>query len=236
MTLAVKDNIDTAGIRTACGSRLFANHVPNSDAPVVARLRQAGAVILGKAVMMELAFGVRSLDAVAGQCRNPWNSAHVPGGSSGGSAVAVGLDMCTAALGTDTGGSVRVPSAFCGVAGLRPTFGYVPNRGCLPVSVTFDTIGPIARHVSDLARVLVAIAGFDFEDPLSATGPNATNLLRLVPDVRGLRVGLPRNFYFADVDCEIDRAVREVGKVWPEQVLKSSRSLLSMPKMRIKQR
>ena len=212
LTVVVKDNIDTAGVRTACGSRLFADRVPNVDAPVVARLRQAGAVVLGKAAMMELAFGVRSLDAVAGQCRNPWNPAHVPGGSSGGSAAAVALDLCAGALGTDTGGSVRVPAAFCGIAGLRPTFGRVPNRGCLPVSATFDTIGPMARHVGDLARLLTAIAGFDPEDPLSANGPNTANLLRLMPDVRGLRIGLPRNFYFVDIDRDIDGAVRELAQ------------------------
>jgi aspartyl-tRNA(Asn)/glutamyl-tRNA(Gln) amidotransferase subunit A len=134
MTVAVKDNIDTAGIRTSAGSELFADRVPNTDAPVVNRLRRSGAIVLGKSAMMELAFGVRSLDQVGGQCRNPWNPAHVPGGSSGGSAAAVALDLCDGALGTDTGGSVRVPASFCGVTGLRPTHGLVPNRGVLPVS------------------------------------------------------------------------------------------------------
>jgi aspartyl-tRNA(Asn)/glutamyl-tRNA(Gln) amidotransferase subunit A len=171
MTIAVKDNIDTAGVRTASGSLLFADRVPNADAPVVDRLRRAGGIILGKASMMELAFGVRGLDQVGGQCRNPWNPAHVPGGSSAGSAAAVALDLCTGALGSDTGGSVRVPAGFCGVAGLRPTHGLVPNRGAFPVSESFDTVGPMARRIEDVARLLWAIAGYDAEDPTSVDPP-----------------------------------------------------------------
>ena len=211
MSIAVKDNIDTAGIRTACGSLLFADRIPNADAAVVERLRRAGAVILGKAAMMELAFGVRSLDAVGGQCRNPWNPDCVPGGSSGGSAVAVALDLCEAALGTDTGGSIRMPAAFCGVAGLRPTHGLVSNRGVLPVSVSFDTVGPMARRVEDLARVLCAIAGYDSADPNSAKYAMNTEILKVEADVTGLRVALPRNFYFDDVDPEVEAAVRALA-------------------------
>ena len=211
MTIAVKDNIDTAGIRTACGSRLFADRIPNTDAEVVERLRRAGAVMMGKAAMMELAFGVRSLDAVGGQCRNPWNPDHVPGGSSGGSAVAVALDLCDAALGTDTGGSIRMPAAFCGVAGLRPTHGLVSNRGVLPVSVSFDTVGPMARRVEDLARVLCAVAGYDSEDASSAKHAMSAEILQVEADVAGLRVALPRNFYFHDVDPEVEAAVRTLA-------------------------
>lgn len=211
MTIAVKDNIDTAGLRTACGSLLFADRVPNADAAVVERLRRAGAVITGKAAMMELAFGVRSLDAVGGQCRNPWSPDHVPGGSSGGSALAVALDLCDAALGTDTGGSVRLPAAFCGVAGLRPTHGLVSNRGVLPVSVSFDTVGPIARRVEDLARLLCAIAGYDHEDPSSARHAIGAEILNVEADVTGLRVAVPRNFYFDQVDPEIEVAIRALA-------------------------
>jgi aspartyl-tRNA(Asn)/glutamyl-tRNA(Gln) amidotransferase subunit A len=207
MTLAVKDNIDTAGIRTACGSLLFADHIPNADAPVVERLRRAGAFVVGKAAMMELAFGVRSLDAVGGQCRNPWNPDHVPGGSSGGSAAAVALDFCDAALGTDTGGSIRMPAAFCGVAGLRPTHGLVSNRGVLPVSVSFDTVGPMARRVEDLARLLCVMAAYDRDDPSSVRQPVASDILDVDDDVAGLRIAVPRNFYFADVDPEVEAAV-----------------------------
>jgi aspartyl-tRNA(Asn)/glutamyl-tRNA(Gln) amidotransferase subunit A len=211
MTIAVKDNIDTAGIRTACGSLLFADHIPNADAPVVERLRRAGAVMTGKAAMMELAFGVRSLDQVGGQCRNPWNPDHVPGGSSGGSAIAVALDLCDAALGTDTGGSIRMPAAFCGVAGLRPTHGLVSNRGVLPVSVSFDTVGPMARRVEDLARVLCAIAAYDRDDPSSVRQPISAEILDVGADVAGIRVALPSNFYFEDVDPEVEAAVRTLA-------------------------
>jgi aspartyl-tRNA(Asn)/glutamyl-tRNA(Gln) amidotransferase subunit A len=213
MTVAIKDNIDTAGIRTAAGSALFADRVPSVDAVVVERLRRAGAVILGKAAMMELAFGVRSLDAVGGQVRNPWNPQKVAGGSSGGSAVAVALDLCEAALGSDTGGSIRVPAGFCGVTGLRPTHGLVPNRGSLPVSPTLDTIGPYARRVEDAVRVLIAIAGYDPEDPLSVDHPLPASLLDIEGDAKGLRIGLPRNFYFDDVDPEVASAVRGVAEV-----------------------
>ncbi len=208
MLVAVKDNIDTAGVRTSCGSALFADRIPAADAPVVERLRRAGAIVVGKTALMELCFGVRSTDMIAGQVRNPWNRLHVPGGSSGGSAAAVALDLCQATLGTDTGGSVRVPAAFCGVTGLRPSHGRVPNRGALPVSASFDTIGPLARSVDDIARVFAAIAGFDAEDPTSADQPLDMSILTDCGDVAGLRIGVPTNFYFDDVDPEIATAVR----------------------------
>jgi len=212
MLVAVKDNIDTAGVRTACGSALFADRVPAADAPVVERLRRAGAIVVGKAALMELCFGVRSTDMIAGQVRNPWNRLHVPGGSSGGSAAAIALDLCQGALGTDTGGSVRVPAAFCGITGLRPTHGRVPNRGALAVSASFDTIGPMARGVDDVARIFAAIAGFDAEDPTSVDQPLDTAILTDAGDVTGLRIGLPTNFYFDDVGPEIAAAVRHVAE------------------------
>lgn len=212
MTVAIKDSIDTAGLRTACGSNLFAERVPNADAPVVARLRGAGAVIVGKASLMELCFGVRSTDQIGGQVRNPWNPAHVPGGSSGGSAAAVALGLCDGGLGTDTGGSVRIPAAYCGVTGLRPTHGRVPNRGALPVSASFDTIGPIARGVDDVARLLVALSGFDADDPTSAPMSLDAGILSPDADVAGLRICLPANFYFSDIDPEIAHCVRTVAQ------------------------
>ena len=211
MTVAVKDNIDTAGLPTSCGSKLFEGRQPNADAPVVERLRGAGAVILGKAALMELCFGIRSADMVAGQVRNPWKPDHVPGGSSGGSAAAVALDLCAGALGTDTGGSVRIPAAFCGVSGLRPTHGRVPNRGALAVSASFDTIGPIARSVDDLARLLVVTAGFDAADPTSVPVPLDTDILDPSGDVAGLRIGVPSAFYFDGIDAEVAAAVRGVA-------------------------
>jgi aspartyl-tRNA(Asn)/glutamyl-tRNA(Gln) amidotransferase subunit A len=211
MLIGVKDNIDTAGIRTASGSALFADRVPNADAPVVERLRAAGAIVVGKTALMELCFGIRSTDMIAGQVRNPWNRAHVPGGSSGGSAAAVALDLCEGALGTDTGGSVRVPAAFCGISGLRPTCGRVPNRGALPVSASLDTIGPMARSVDDVARIFVALAGFDPADPTSVDAPLDARVLAGDADVTNLRIGVPRNFYFEDMDPDIAAAVRGVA-------------------------
>ena len=212
MLIAVKDSIDTTGLPTTCGSALFAGRVPNEDAPVVQHLRDAGAVIVGKASLMELCFGVRSTDMIGGQVRNPWNPAHVPGGSSGGSAAAVALGLCDGALGTDTGGSVRVPAAYCGVTGLRPTHGRVSNRGALPVSASFDTIGPLARNVDDVARMFAAMAGYDPEDPTSVAMPLSADILAPTADVAGLRIGIPRNFYFDNIDPEIAQAVRNVAQ------------------------
>lgn len=207
MTVAVKDNIETAGVRTTSGSRHFQEMVPNRDAFVVERLRRAGAVLTGKATLHELAFGIRSDNPVSGQCRNPWDLNRVPGGSSGGSGAAVACGMCQAALGSDTGGSVRLPAAMCGVAGLRPTHGRVSNQGSTPVSASFDTIGPLARDVGDIARVLAVIAGRDAADPY-ARGPDLGNFLPTLADgIAGLRIGLPRNHYFESVDDEIGTAV-----------------------------
>lgn len=208
LTVTIKDNIDTAGLRTACGSRLFADRVPEADATVVRRLRQAGAIVLGKASMMELAFGLRTTDAIGGQCRNPWNPDHVPGGSSGGSAAAVALDFGMASLGTDTGGSVRMPSAFCGVTGLRPTHGRVSNTGVLPVSETFDTVGPIARRVQHVAALYQVIAGYDATDPHSIRQP--VEAWDGGADVAGLRIGIPEPFYFDQIDPEVGAALRRM--------------------------
>lgn len=211
MTLAVKDNIDTAGLRTTCGSRFFESRVPNHDAPVVERLRAAGAVILGKATLHEFAFGIRSNNPVAGQCRNPWDTSRIPGGSSGGSGVAVAMDMCQAALGSDTGGSVRLPSAFNGISGLRPTVGRVPNLGCMPVCPSQDVIGPMARSVADVARVFAVIAGPHPEDPSSVAAPLANFLPSLGDGVSGVRLGIPRNHYMDGADAEIARAVLDAA-------------------------
>ena len=198
MTMAVKDNIQTAGVRTTSGSLHFKDVVPNQDAFVVQRLRAAGAVIVGKATMHELAFGIRSYNPVSGQCRNPWDQSRVPGGSSGGSGAAVAAGMAQAALGSDTGGSIRLPAAMNGIAGLRPTHGRVPNHGSTPVSVSYDTIGPMARRVGDLARILAVTAhGEPGAAPTSA--PDLGNFLPTLNEgVAGLRIGVPRNHYFLD--------------------------------------
>ena len=222
MAMAVKDNIETAGLRTTSGSTFFENHVPNDDAAVVARLRRAGAVIVGKAMLHELCFGVRSVNPVSGQCRNPWNTERVPGGSSGGSAAALAAGMVEGALGSDTGGSVRLPASICGVSGLRPTVGRVPNHGATPVSATFDTIGPMARRVEDVARILAVIAGPDRRDPISIDQPLENFLPGLGDGIARVRMGVPGNFYFDDLADDIAEpvmaAVRELERHGAELV------------------
>ena len=214
MTMAIKDNIQTAGVRTTSGSLHFKDVVPNLDAPVVQRLKAAGAVLVGKATMHELAFGIRSDNPVSGQCHNPWDLTRIPGGSSGGSGAVVAAGMAQGALGSDTGGSVRLPAAMNGIAGLRPTHGRVPNQGSTPVSAAYDTIGPMARRVEDVARILAVIA---HDEP--GMGPTRTpglgNFLPTLNDgVAGLRLGLPRNHYFEDCDNEIaDAVMAAVGKL-----------------------
>ncbi|MDP6346670.1 MAG: amidase [Alphaproteobacteria bacterium] len=213
LPVAVKDNIDTAGLRTTSGSLFFQDNVPNQDATVVRRLRRAGAVLIGKANMQELAFGIRSTNPLAGPCRNPWDPDRVPGGSSGGSGAAVIADMCAAALGSDTGGSIRLPASMTGVAGLRPTHGRVPNTGSTPVSPAHDTIGPLARRVADVARLFAVIAGHDPADPVSAARPLENFLPSLDDGIAGVRIGLPRSFYFDDADAGVAELVMAAARV-----------------------
>ena len=217
LPMAIKDNIQSAGVRTTSGSLHFKDVVPNQDAFVIRRLKAAGAVILGKATMHELAFGVRSNNPISGQCQNPWDLTRIPGGSSGGSGAVIAAGMVEGTLGTDTGGSVRLPAAMNGVAGLRPTHGRVPNHGSTPVSLAYDTIGPMARRVDDVARILAVIAK---EEPGSApTGPSDLGnfLPGLNGGVDGLRLGLPRNHYFEDCDGEIAEAVLAGARTLEEQ-------------------
>lgn len=209
LPVALKDNIETAGVRTTSGAAYLADHIPNRDAPAAARLKAQGAILIGKANLQELAWGVVSTNPVAGQCRNPWNPARIPGGSSGGSGAAVAADMAEAALGTDTGGSVRIPAALTGIAGLRPTHGRISIRGITPVSVAHDTVGPMARRVADVARIFAALAAYDPLDPLSRDLPLDNFLPSLGDGIAGVRVGLARNFFFEDVDDGVEAAVRE---------------------------
>ena len=207
MPIVIKDNVDVAGIRTSVGSRLFAERVADADAEIVRRLHVAGAVVLGKANMHELAFGATSRNEAFGHVVNPQAPDRIPGGSSGGSGAAVAADMCVAAIGTDTGGSIRLPASACGVSGLRPTFGAVPNRGIQPVSASFDTAGPLARSVTDLRQVLAAIFGFDPHDPTSRRG---TTRLDGPDAVAGLRLGIPQEL-FDRSDPSVARCVLDVA-------------------------
>lgn len=212
MPIAVKDNIETSGIRTTSGSLFFKDHVPSLDAPVVARLKRAGATIVGKATLHEFAFGIRSYNPVTGAARNPFDPSRIPGGSSGGSGIAVATGMAEAALGTDTGGSIRLPAAINGVTGLRPTFGRVSNRGSTPVSAPHDTIGPLARTAADCARLFAVIAGHDPDDPTSIDHPLENFLQSLGDGIAGLRIGVPINHYTVDCSPHVTRSFEEALK------------------------
>ncbi|MEM7254104.1 MAG: amidase [Pseudomonadota bacterium] len=210
-TMLIKDNIDTAGIRTTYGSAFFSDHVPNQDAPVIERLRRAGAIILGKATLHEFAFGIRSNNSVSGQCHNPWNVSRIPGGSSGGSGASIAANYCQAALGSDTGGSVRLPAAFCGITGLRPTVGRVPNQGSMPVCPTQDTIGPMARSALDVAKVFAVIAYGGGDNP---DAPPLGNFLPGIEQPIDIRIGVPSNMYFDGANSTVGQAVeRALGEL-----------------------
>jgi len=204
--VAVKDLFDTAGVRTTAASAVFANRIPGRDAEVVRRLRAAGAVLLGKLNMDEFAYNFTSETSHFGPCRNPWNPALTPGGSSGGSAVAVAAGMCFAALGSDTGGSIRLPASFCGVVGLKPSYGRVSLRGVLPLAWSMDHAGPLARTVRDAALVMDVIAGPDPDDPDSLPVPGGGFAAALASPPAKFRIGVPRKLFFDRLDSEVEAA------------------------------
>jgi aspartyl-tRNA(Asn)/glutamyl-tRNA(Gln) amidotransferase subunit A len=204
---AAKDQFDTAGVRTTSGSRILENHVPAADATTIARLNAAGGILLGKLNLTEFALG-GTQHFPFGQPRNPWNPDHDPGGSSSGSGIAVAAALCAASLGEDTGGSVRSPASFCGVVGLRPTWGRVSRHGSFPLSWSMDTPGPLGRTVADVAALLQAIAGYDPKDPLTSRAPVPDYARALGDGVRGLRVGIIRELTFgADTEPEVRESV-----------------------------
>jgi Asp-tRNA(Asn)/Glu-tRNA(Gln) amidotransferase A subunit family amidase len=207
--IALKDNIDTAGIRTTAASELFKDRIPTEDAEVARRLKNAGAILLGKTNMHEFAYGTTSAVTYFKPVHNPWALDRIPGGSSGGSAAATSADMCIGSLGTDTGGSVRIPASFCGVVGFKPTYGRVSCRGVIPLSWTLDHVGPICKTVEDAALMLDVIAGFDQMDPASADAPVPEYTRALAMPVAKLRLGLPRSPYFEGLDPEVQKAVEE---------------------------
>jgi aspartyl-tRNA(Asn)/glutamyl-tRNA(Gln) amidotransferase subunit A len=211
--IALKDLFDTAGVRTTAASALFKDRIPTEDAAVVRKLKDAGAVILGKTNMHEFAYGSTSAVSYFGAVRNPWHAAHVSGGSSGGSAVAVAAGLCFAALGSDTAGSIRQPAAYCGIVGLKPTYGLVSARGVIPLSWTFDHVGPLARTVTDATLLLQAIAGPDPQDIGSRLMPTPDYSAAFREKTSPLRVGVARTLFFADLDPEIDVAVNEALRV-----------------------
>ncbi len=210
--VAVKDVFCTRGVRTTCGSALFADHVPDFDAAVVERLREAGAVLVGKTSMHELAYGITSTNPHFGAVRNPWDLERIPGGSSGGSGAAVAAGLAFMAMGSDTGGSIRIPACFCGVAGLKPTTGRVSRFGVMPLDFTLDHMGPLTRSVRDAALTLDVLAGHDPRDESSSRAPvPASYAPEGEVSVRGLRVGVPENFYFDRVMEQVERSVRQMA-------------------------
>ncbi|MCL4524327.1 MAG: amidase [Acidobacteria bacterium] len=210
--ISLKDNIATKGLRTTAGSKILAGNIPDEDATVVRSLRRAGAVIVGKTNMHEFAYGVTTENPHFGATRNPWDTSRIPGGSSGGSAAALAAGMCFASVGTDTGGSIRIPASLCGIVGLKPTYGRVSVHGTVALSPTLDHVGPLARTVADTAIVLRAIAG---RDPLDATTlalppPRLPENLKKLP--KRIRLGLPRDYYFDCLDDEVRSAVLQAVK------------------------
>lgn len=207
--IGIKDNIATAGLRTTVGSKVLASHIPTDDAEVVRRCKAAGAIILGKENLEEFAAGVTSNNRHYGTVHNPWHLEHVPGGSSGGSGANVAACVTFASLGTDLGGSVRLPGSFCGVVGLKQTFGRVSQRGLLVTSYNGDHIGPLTRSVRDSALLLQTLAGYDPLDPSTVPVPVPDYTARLGQDVRGLKFGIPRQYYFDMLDPEVEATVRQ---------------------------
>jgi aspartyl-tRNA(Asn)/glutamyl-tRNA(Gln) amidotransferase subunit A len=214
--VAIKDNISTRGVRTTCASRILYNYVPPYDATVVARLKVAGAVLVGKTNMDEFAMGSSTEYSAFHPTHNPWDLERVPGGSSGGSAAAVAAHMAVAALGSDTGGSIRQPAAYCGVVGLKPTYGRVSRYGLVAYASSLDQIGPLTKTVADCALMMNVIAG---KDPLDATSvevpvPDYREVLR--PEVKGVRLGVPREFFAQGVHPKVAQRVQEAIKVLEE--------------------
>ena len=209
--IGLKDLIDTAGVKTTCGSALFKDRVPTEDAEIVRRLKNAGAVLIGKQNLQEFAYGGTSTSSFFGPVHNPWNLDRIAGGSSGGSAAAVATGMCFAAIGTDTGGSVREPAAFCGIVGLKPTYGRVSTRGVFPLSLSLDHVGPLCRNVTDTALLLQAIAGYDKLDTTSVDWP-VDSYAETLEQKHKPRLGIVRRPFFDDLDEEIENATNQALK------------------------
>ena len=215
--VALKDNLCTKDLLTTCSSKMLYNFVPTYSAEAVSNLEKAGAVILGKTNMDEFAMGSTTETSAYGVTRNPWNLDHVPGGSSGGSCAAVAAEECFFALGSDTGGSIRQPSSFCGVTGIKPTYGTVSRYGLIAYGSSLDQIGPIARDVTDCAAILEAISSYDKKDSTSIPREDLDFTSALVDDVKGMRIGIPRDYLGEGLDEEVKDAILRVAKVLEEK-------------------
>ncbi len=215
--MAVKDNLCTKDLLTTCSSRILENFVPTYSAQAVENLEAAGAIILGKTNMDEFAMGSTTETSYFGPTRNPWNPEYVPGGSSGGSCAAVAAKECFFALGSDTGGSIRQPSSFCGVTGIKPTYGTVSRYGLIAYGSSLDQIGPIARDVSDCAAVLEILASYDKKDSTSMMRADTDFTSALVDDVRGMKIGIPRDYFGEGLDEQVREAVMDAAEVLREK-------------------
>ncbi|MCX7969149.1 MAG: Asp-tRNA(Asn)/Glu-tRNA(Gln) amidotransferase subunit GatA [Armatimonadetes bacterium] len=210
--VAIKDNMCTKGVRTTCASKILYNFVPPYDATVVVKLKEAGAVFVGKTNMDEFAMGSSTEFSGFFPTRNPWDLERVPGGSSGGSAAAVAAGECLAALGSDTGGSIRQPAAFCGIVGMKPTYGRVSRFGLIAFASSLDQIGPMTRDVTDCALLLKVIAGHDLQDSTSIPQPVPDYKQALVDDVKGMKIGLPKEYFGEGIDPQVADMVMKAAK------------------------
>lgn len=215
--VAIKDNMCTEGLLTTCSSKILYNFVPTYTSEAVLNLEKAGAVIIGKTNMDEFAMGSTTETSAFGPTKNPWNTDHVPGGSSGGSCTAVAAEEVPYALGSDTGGSIRQPSSFCGVVGIKPTYGTVSRYGLIAYGSSLDQIGPVAKDVTDCATILEAIASYDPKDSTSVQREDYDFTSALVDDVKGIRIGIPRDYFGEGLDEEVKAAVLGAAKVLEEK-------------------
>ena len=211
--VAIKDNMCTKGTLTTCSSKILRNFVPTYTAQAVANLEEAGAVIIGKTNMDEFAMGSTTETSAFGPTKNPWNTEHVPGGSSGGSCAAVAAEECSYALGSDTGGSIRQPSSFCGVTGIKPTYGTVSRYGLIAYGSSLDQIGPVAKDVTDCATILEVIASHDTKDSTSVEREDYDFTSALVDDVKGIKIGIPKDYFGDGLDPKVKEAVLAAAKV-----------------------
>ena len=212
--IGLKDLYDTAGTITTVGSKIYRKRLPQEDATVVSKLKEAGAIVVGKLQMHEFALGATSINPHDGPARNPWDTERITGGSSGGSASSVAAGQCMASLGTDTGGSIRIPSALCGIVGLKPTFGRVSRKGVFPLSWTMDTVGPMTRTVEDAALMLNAMVSFDPSDPGSSPHETEDFTSKLGLGIKGLTIGVPQEYFYETTSPEVKEALNSAEKVF----------------------
>ena len=215
--VAIKDNMCTEGILTTCSSKILGNVVPTYSSEAVKKLEEAGVVLIGKTNMDEFAMGSTTETSAYGVTRNPYNTDHVPGGSSGGSCAAVVAEECSFALGSDTGGSIRQPSSFCGVTGIKPTYGTVSRYGLIAYGSSLDQIGPVAKDVTDCATILEAISSYDKKDSTSVQRKDLDFTSALVKDVKGMKIGIPKDYFGEGLDPQVKEAVLKAAKVLEEQ-------------------